>query len=77
MNKHYEVLMNFANDLFTVEDIPFRWSTQDCMTLDSIPYIGNFTSNTPNLYIATGFQKWGYDKQYCLLLSLLEIYYKR
>ncbi|WMM26402.1 FAD-dependent oxidoreductase [Tissierella sp. MB52-C2] len=59
MNQHYEVLMDFANNLFTVEDIPFRWSTQDCMTLDSIPYIGNFTSNTPNLYIATGFQKWG------------------
>lgn len=59
MNKHYRELMDFADSIFTVEDIPFRWSTQDCMTLDSIPYIGNFTSNTPNLYIATGFQKWG------------------
>ncbi len=29
------------------------------MTLDGIPYIGHYTSNTPNLYVATGFQKWG------------------
>src|SRR5690606_25577698 len=29
------------------------------MTLDGLPYVGNFTSDTPNLYIATGFGKWG------------------
>lgn len=57
--KHYETLIDFANNIFTVEDISFRWSTQDCMTLDGIPYVGNFTSNTPNMYIATGFGKWG------------------
>ena len=58
-NEHYEALIDFANNVFTVEDIPYRWSTQDCMTLDGIPYVGNFTSNTPNMYIATGFGKWG------------------
>lgn len=56
---HYENLFNFAKELFTIEDIPYRWSTQDCMTLDGIPYIGHFTEETPNLYIATGFGKWG------------------
>jgi len=58
-NKHYEALIDFANETFTLSDIPYRWSTQDCMTLDSIPYVGHFTSKTPNMYIATGFQKWG------------------
>ena len=57
--KHYEALIDFANDTFTVEDIPYRWSTQDCMTLDDLPYVGHFTSKTPNLYIATGYGKWG------------------
>lgn len=57
--KHYEALIDFANDVFTVEDIAFRWSTQDCMTLDGIPYVGHFTSDTPNMYVATGFGKWG------------------
>lgn len=58
-NKHYGALIDFACDLFTIEDIPYRWSTQDCMTLDGVPYVGHFTSKTPNLYIATGFAKWG------------------
>jgi glycine/D-amino acid oxidase-like deaminating enzyme/nitrite reductase/ring-hydroxylating ferredoxin subunit len=57
--KHYESLVDFANQNYTVEDIPYRWSTEDCMTLDNIPYIGHFTSDTPNLYIATGYKKWG------------------
>lgn len=57
--KHYQALINFANDTFTVEDIPYRWSTQDCMTLDDIPYVGHFTSKTPNMYVATGYGKWG------------------
>lgn len=57
--KHYEALIDYANETFTVEDIPYRWSTQDCMTLDDIPYVGHFTSDTPNLYVATGFGKWG------------------
>ncbi len=36
-----------------------RWATQDCMTLDGMPYIGQYSRATPNLYVATGFQKWG------------------
>lgn len=35
------------------------WSAQDCMTLDGIPYIGRFSSQTPEWYVATGFGKWG------------------
>lgn len=58
-NKNYDALIEFANNIFTVKDIPYRWSTQDYITLDEIPYIGYFTSDTPNMYIATGFQKWG------------------
>jgi glycine/D-amino acid oxidase-like deaminating enzyme/nitrite reductase/ring-hydroxylating ferredoxin subunit len=56
---HYEALIAFAKDHFTVEDIPYRWSTQDCMTLDDVPYIGHYTADTPNLYVATGYGKWG------------------
>ncbi len=36
-----------------------RWATQDCMTLDAIPYIGKYSKSTPDLYVATGFNKWG------------------
>lgn len=36
-----------------------RWATQDCMSLDSMPYIGLYSRSTPNLYVASGFGKWG------------------
>lgn len=36
-----------------------KWATQDCITLDSIPYIGQYSKSTPDFYVATGFNKWG------------------
>lgn len=36
-----------------------RWATQDCISLDGVPYIGKYSSRTPNLYVAAGFNKWG------------------
>ena len=39
--------------------IAARWATQDCMSLDGIPYIGRYGRTTPDLFVATGFQKWG------------------
>ncbi len=36
-----------------------RWATQDCMSLDGFPYVGNYSGLTPNWYVATGFCKWG------------------
>ena len=29
------------------------------MSLDALPYIGQYSARTPNLYVATGFNKWG------------------
>lgn len=56
---HYEHLREFAQQIYTLEDIPYRWSTQDCMPLDHVPYVGQITSFKPNAYVATGFRKWG------------------
>ena len=36
-----------------------RWAAQDCMTLDGMPYIGQYGKHTPDLFVATGFNKWG------------------
>lgn len=36
-----------------------RWAAQDCITLDGIPYIGQYSKRTKDLYVATGFNKWG------------------
>jgi len=36
-----------------------RFAAQDCMTPDNLPYIGRYSNLTPDLYVATGFNKWG------------------
>ncbi|WP_034869637.1 FAD-dependent oxidoreductase [Clostridium lundense] len=58
-NVHYENLADFAKTTLNLESILFRWSTQDCITVDNIPYIGYLTSKTSNILVATGFGKWG------------------
>ena len=55
----YGALEEFARTNFTVQDIPLRWSAEDCMTMDGLPYIGEFSPEYPGLYVATGFNKWG------------------
>lgn len=36
-----------------------HWATQDCITLDGGAYVGQYSPKTPDLYVATGFNKWG------------------
>lgn len=57
--QHYEQLEQFGGKLYGIRDIPYRWSTQDLVTLDNVPYIGQITKNHPNIYVTTGFGKWG------------------
>lgn len=52
-------LEEFARRYYPKAQIVSRWATQDCMTLDGVPYIGQYSKHTPDLYVATGFNKWG------------------
>ena len=52
-------LEQFAKQHYPGAEIAARWATQDCMTLDRIPYIGPYAKNTPDLFVAAGFNKWG------------------
>ena len=56
---NWSELEDFARRSFPQAKIRCQWATQDCMTLDGIPYIGRYSSRTPGLYVATGFNKWG------------------
>ena len=55
----YETLENKAKELYPQSEVLYRWCTEDCISLDKIPYIGDFSTIMPNLYVATGFKKWG------------------
>lgn len=55
----YEMLRGRAREIYPGCHEAFRWSAQDCMTLDGVPYIGRFSGRKQNWYVATGFGKWG------------------
>lgn len=55
----YEILRGAAAQFFPGCEEVARWSAQDCMTLDGVPYIGRYALTAPHIYVATGFQKWG------------------
>ena len=56
---NWEELSRFAARYYPDAKEQYRWATQDCMTLDDVPYIGQYSKNTPGFYVATGFNKWG------------------
>ncbi len=55
----WQVLRDFARKNMPRAVEKYHWATQDCITLDEVPYIGRYSKNTENLYVATGFNKWG------------------
>lgn len=55
----FEMLEARARRLWQDCKVAARWSAQDCVPLDGLPYIGRFAANTPDWFVATGYRKWG------------------
>lgn len=55
----FEQLRGAARRYYPDAEIVTEWATQDCMSLDGMPYIGKYSSHTPDLFVASGFHKWG------------------
>ena len=55
----FEVLEEFAKKYFPDSEIMYRWNAEDAIGLDKIPYIGEYSEVRENMYVATGFKKWG------------------
>lgn len=55
----FEFLENNLKSNFENYKILYKWTAEDCISLDKIPYIGRYSSLFPNIYVATGFKKWG------------------
>src|SRR3954454_7641280 len=52
-------LERWARERFDVASIEYRWSTQDNMPVDGVPFIGRLAPFQKRLWVATGFMKWG------------------
>jgi glycine/D-amino acid oxidase-like deaminating enzyme/nitrite reductase/ring-hydroxylating ferredoxin subunit len=55
----YERLEAFAREHWDVVSIEHRWSAQDPITADLLPYVGRLTPRGDSVLMATGFAKWG------------------
>lgn len=55
----FKKLEDYAKAHFTIESIPYRWSSQDAYPNDQVPFIGPYTRTSKHLFITTGFSGYG------------------
>ena len=59
LSNSYKKLENITKQIYPQGKVENYWNTEDCITLDKIPYIGKYSNMWENAYVATGFNKWG------------------
>lgn len=69
----YKSLQAASLHLFPESKAVAHWSAQDCMSIDRIPYIGQFSAATPDWYLASGFGKWGMSTSMVSALILSDL----
>ena len=69
----WQELEQFAQRHYPGCRVVSRWATQDCMTLDGVPYIGQYSKRTPGLYVDTGFNKWGMTSAMAAAMLLTDL----
>ncbi|MBO1269446.1 FAD-dependent oxidoreductase [Arthrobacter cavernae] len=55
----YRRLSAFAQDRLGASELAFRWSTQDGIPADGLPYAGLLSPSAKHVYVITGLRKWG------------------
>jgi glycine/D-amino acid oxidase-like deaminating enzyme/nitrite reductase/ring-hydroxylating ferredoxin subunit len=68
----YGRLATFARDSLGVREIAYRWSTQDNMPADGLPYVGLMSPDARHVYVITGLRKWGLTNGTAAALILAE-----
>ena len=74
---NWQELSTFASAHYPNAKEVYRWATQDCMTLDEVPYIGQYSKSTPSLYVATGFNKWGMTSSMAAAMILRDMIFEK
>lgn len=73
LNEPFKKLRNFISEYYPDEKEAYVWSNQDCITLDNIPYIGCYSKNLPYVYVATGFNFWGFTNSMVSAILLTDL----
>lgn len=70
---NYNELREFAQLHYPCAKEVTAWATQDCISLDKMPYIGEYSNSSSKFYVASGFNKWGMTGAMCAALALSDI----
>ncbi len=70
---YFEIIYKFAKDNFNATKKMHEWMTQDFYTFDKLPYIGRINNKYQNVYIATGYKKWGMTQSHVAAMVLKDI----
>lgn len=57
--ERYRRLSGFARDRLGAGEIAYRWSTQDAIPADGLPYVGPLSPESRYVHVITGLRKWG------------------
>lgn len=55
----FPAVRDFVRRRFPEAAEKYAWASQDCMSLDGVPYIGRYSPALPDVLVATGFNEWG------------------
>lgn len=58
-NNKKEQLIKIAKKHFNIDKVTHYWSANDCITYDGMPLAGRFKKKNRDVYVITGFNKWG------------------
>jgi glycine/D-amino acid oxidase-like deaminating enzyme/nitrite reductase/ring-hydroxylating ferredoxin subunit len=57
--ERFAALETFAREHWDVAEVTHRWSAQDPVSYDHLPVAGQYAPRAGELYVASGFHKWG------------------
>ncbi|WP_427131984.1 FAD-dependent oxidoreductase [Pseudarthrobacter sp. S9] len=57
--ERYRRLAAFSRDRLGTGEVRFRWSTQDGIPIDGLPYVGRMSPMAAHIHVITGLRKWG------------------
>lgn len=65
-NSQYAIVEEHIRKKFAIKegDITHRFSAQDCMTPDLLPYAGAYSPQLKDVYLVSGFNKWGFTNAF-------------
>ena len=66
-------LSAFAQKTWPQAREAYRWAAQDCISLDGVPYIGQYSARTNGLFAITGFNKWGMTSAMAAAMVLCDL----